>query len=200
MLLLFSAFGYTQQRGSLSGKVIDKSTGEPLINAEVIIKETGKGTATNEKGFYSFPSLPKGNYTIGYYYLGYQSISKKITVNGDTKQNISLAPEKQEIGEVVFTAKTIAHQKKEEAMPVTVIDLSNMRGTVSSVQDILVKTVGVTLRASGGVGSSSRISVRGLEGKRIGFFIDELPLSEQSDYIDINDIPVDMIDRIEIYT
>ena len=199
LLLLFSAFSYAQQRSSLSGKVIDKTTGEPLVNAEVIIKETGKGTATNEKGFYSLPSLPKGSYTVGYYYLGYQSVSKKITISGDTKQNIALSQEKQEIGEVVFSAKTIAHQKKEEAMPVTVIDLSNIRGTVSSVQDILVKTVGVTIRSSGGVGSSSRLSVRGLEGKRIGFFIDELPLSEQADYIDINDIPVDMIDRIEIY-
>ena len=182
----------------LSGRIVDKSTGEPLINAEIIIKETGKGTATNEKGFYSL-SLPKGSYTIGFYYLGYQSISKKITISGDTKQNIALTPEKQEIGEVVVTAKTIAHQKKEEAMPVTVIDLSNMRGTVSSVQDILVKTVGVTLRTSGGVGSSSRLSVRGLEGKRIGFFIDEVPMTDQTDYIDYNDIPVDMIDRIEIY-
>ena len=182
----------------LSGRIVDKSTGESLINAEIIIKETGKGTATNEKGFYSL-SVPKGSYTIGFYYLGYQSISKKITISGDTKQNIALTPEKQEIGEVVVTAKTIAHQKKEEAMPVTVIDLSNMRGTVSSVQDILVKTVGVTLRTSGGVGSSSRLSVRGLEGKRIGFFIDEVPMTDQTDYIDYNDIPVDMIDRIEIY-
>ena len=112
LLLLFSTFSYAQQKGSLSGKVIDKTTGEPLINAEVIIKETGKGTTTNEKGFYSLPSLPKGSYTIGYYYLGYQSVSKKITINGDAKQNISLTPQKQEIGEVVFTAKTIAHQKK----------------------------------------------------------------------------------------
>ena len=182
----------------LSGRIVDKSTGEPLINAEIIIKETGRGTATNEKGFYSL-SLSKGSYTIGFYYLGYQSISKKITISGDTKQNIALTPEKQEIEEVVVTAKTIAHQKKEEAMPVTVIDLSNMRGTVSSVQDILVKTVGVTLRTSGGVGSSSRLSVRGLEGKRIGFFIDEVPMTDQTDYIDYNDIPVDMIDRIEIY-
>ena len=71
-------------------------------------------------------------------------------------------------------------------MPVTVIDMSNLRGTISSVQDILLKTVGITLRSSGGVGSNSRISVRGLEGKRIGFFIDELPLGEQTDYIDIN--------------
>ena len=61
LLLLFSTFSYAQQKGSLSGKVIDKTTGEPLINAEVIIKETGKGTTTNEKGFYSLPSLPKSS-------------------------------------------------------------------------------------------------------------------------------------------
>ena len=60
LLLFFSTLSYAQQRGSLSGKVIDKTTGEPLVNAEVIIKETGKGTTTNEKGFYSLPSLPKG--------------------------------------------------------------------------------------------------------------------------------------------
>ena len=199
LFLLFSPSLIAQNKGVLSGKVLDKSTGEPLINAEIIIKDLNKGTTTDDKGFYQIHNLPLGSYTVSFYYLGYQSISKKINITGQTHLSVSLKEEKQEIGEMVFTAKTIAHQKKEEAMPVTVIDLSDMRGTVSSVQDILVKTVGVTIRSSGGVGGASRLSVRGLEGKRIGFFIDELPLSEQTDYIDINDIPVDMIDRIEIY-
>ena len=199
LFLLFSPSLIAQNKGVLSGKVLDKSTGGPLINAEIIIKSLNKGTTTDDKGFYQIHNLPLGSYIVSFYYLGYQSISKKINITEQTHLSVSLKEEKQEIGEMVFTAKTIAHQKKEEAMPVTVIDLSNMRGTVSSVQDILIKTVGVTIRSSGGVGSASRLSVRGLEGKRIGFFIDELPLSEQTDYIDINDIPVDMIDRIEIY-
>ena len=199
LFLLFSPTLIAQNKGVLSGKVLDKSTGEPLINAEIIIKDLNKGTTTDDKGFYQIHNLPLGSYTVSFYYLGHQSVSKRINITEQTHLSVSLKEEKQEIGEMVFTAKTIAHQKKEEAMPVTVIDLSNMRGTVSSVQDILIKTVGVTIRSSGGVGSSSRLSVRGLEGKRIGFFIDELPLSEQTDYIDINDIPVDMIDRIEIY-
>ena len=199
LFLLFSPTLIAQNKGVLSGKVLDKSTGEPLINAEIIIKDLNKGTTTDDKGFYQIHNLPLGSYTVSFYYLGYQSVSERINITEQTHLSASLKEEKQEIGEMVFTAKTIAHQKKEEAMPVTVIDLSNMRGTVSSVQDILIKTVGVTIRSSGGVGSSSRLSVRGLEGKRIGFFIDELPLSEQTDYIDINDIPVDMIDRIEIY-
>lgn len=199
LFLLFSPTLIAQNKGVLSGKVLDKSTGEPLINAEIIIKDSNKGTTTDDKGFYQIHNLPLGSYTVSFYYLGYQSVSKRINITEQTHLSVSLKEEKQEIGEMVFTTKTIAHQKKEEAMPVTVIDLSNMRGTVSSVQDILIKTVGVTIRSSGGVGSASRLSVRGLEGKRIGFFIDELPLSEQTDYIDINDIPVDMIDRIEIY-
>jgi len=199
LFLLFSPTLIAQNKGVLSGKVLDKNTGEPLINAEIIIKDLNKGTTTDDKGFYQIHNLPLGSYIVSFYYLGYQSISKKINITEQTHLSVSLKEEKQEIGEMVFTAKTIAHQKKEEAMPVTVIDLSNMRGTVSSVQDILIKTVGVTIRSSGGVGSASRLSVRGLEGKRIVFFIDELPLSEQTDYIDINDIPVDMIDRIEIY-
>ncbi|MCR5071834.1 MAG: TonB-dependent receptor, partial [Bacteroidales bacterium] len=88
---------------------------------------------------------------------------------------------------------------REQAMPVSVISMKQLQGTVSDIQGILAKTVGVTIRSTGGVGSASRLSVRGLEGKRIGFFIDEAPLNDQSDFLDLNDIPVDMIDRIEIY-
>jgi len=136
---------------------------------------------------------------VWFSFLGYQTFGKKISVKGQMRSDVSLKEQAEEISGVTVSGKSIAHQKKEQSMPVTVIDMSNLRGTVSSVQDILLKTVGITLRSSGGVGSSSRISVRGLEGKRIGFFIDELPLGEQTDYIDINDIPIDMIDRIEIY-
>ena len=95
--------------------------------------------------------------------------------------------------------KSEARKIREQAMPVTVYSMSQLQGTVNSVEDILTKTVGVTIRSQGAVGSASRISVRGLEGKRIGFFIDEVPMNDNSDFIDINDIPIDMIDRIEIY-
>ncbi|GJH40219.1 cell envelope biogenesis protein TonB [Capnocytophaga sp. HP1101] len=169
------------------------------MGADIYIKELKKGTSTDAQGHYHLKGIPEGNYTVRVSYLGYQTFSKKIIVNGKVYLDISLKEQAEEIGGITLSGKSIAHQKKEESMPITVIDMSSLRGTVSNVQDILVKTVGITLRTSGGVGSSSRISVRGLEGKRIGFFIDELPLSEQTDYIDINDIPVDMIDRIEIY-
>ena len=199
LLLLTTSSLWAQNTAELSGKITDKATQKPLIGTDIYLKELKKGTNADAQGNYHLKGIPEGNYTIIGSYLGYQTFSKKIYLKGQERLDISLKEQAEEIGGVTVSGKSIAHQKKEESMPVTVIDMSNMRGTVSNVQDILAKTVGVTLRTSGGVGSSSRISVRGLEGKRIGFFIDELPMSEQTDYLDINDIPVDMIDRIEIY-
>jgi len=199
LLLLFSLSISAQNTAELIGTVTDKVTHQPLIGADVYIKELNKGVSTDARGQYRLAHLPEGNYTVWFSFLGYQTFGKKISVKGQIRSDVSLKEQAEEIGEVTVSGKSVAHQKKEQSMPVTVIDMSNLRGTVSSVQDILLKTVGITLRSSGGVGSSSRISVRGLEGKRIGFFIDELPLGEQTDYIDINDIPIDMIDRIEIY-
>ena len=199
LVLLFSVSITAQNGYELMGTITDKATQKPLYQATIYIKELKKGTTTTAQGVYHFQHLPQGTYTVEFSYLGYRTYTKKIAVKGSTRFDVALKEETQEIAEVVLSAKSKAHLIKEQSMPVSVIDISSLRGTVSSVQDILAKTVGITLRTSGGVGSSSRISVRGLEGKRIGFFIDELPLSEQTDYIDINDIPVDMIDRIEIY-
>ena len=199
LLLLFNLSISAQNTAELIGTVTDKVTHQPLIGADVYIKELNKGVSTDARGQYRLTHLPEGNYTVWFSFLGYQTFGKKISVKGQVRSDVSLKEQAEEISGVTVSGKSIAHQKKEQSMPVTVIDMSNLRGTVSSVQDILLKTVGITLRSSGGVGSSSRISVRGLEGKRIGFFIDELPLGEQTDYIDINDIPIDMIDRIEIY-
>ena len=199
LLLLTTSSLWAQNTAELSGKITDKATQKPLIGADIYLKELKKGANADTQGNFHLKGIPEGNYTILCSYLGYQTFSKKIYLKGQERLDISLKEQAEEISGVTVSGKSIAHQKKEESMPVTVIDMSNMRGTVSNVQDILAKTVGVTLRTSGGVGSSSRISVRGLEGKRIGFFIDELPMTEQTDYLDINDIPIDMIDRIEIY-
>ena len=104
-----------------------------------------------------------------------------------------------EIKEAVVLGKSEARRIREQALPVTVINMKHLQGTVSDVESILARTVGVTIRSTGGVGSASRISLRGLEGKRIGFFIEDTPMTDQTDFIDLNDIPVDMIDRIEIF-
>ena len=187
--------------GRIAGVVIDASSKEPLSGATLYVEELKKTILTDEKGEYAVLDVPIGTYTIIVNYVGYTSKTQKIqaSVETDKKGIISLTAQSQSLKEVIVTAKNEARKIREQAMPVTVISMKQLQGTVSNVQDILSKTVGVTVHATGGEGSSSRISVRGLEGKRIGIFMDETPMNDQSDYVDINDIPTDMIDRIEIY-
>lgn len=87
---LFSAAQSTE-KFTISGYVKEDATGEISIGASVFLKEAGKGTTTNQYGFYSI-SLPKGNYTFIVSYLGYEDHIKQITLDKDLRINISIKP------------------------------------------------------------------------------------------------------------
>ena len=202
ILLCLSPMLWAQSnKGKYSVVVIDDNNEETLPGATLYIESLKKAAITDRNGEAFFSNLPEGTFVVKISYVGYKSINKNITIiyGKSPKVVIRLTREANSLQEVVITGKTEARLLREQAMPVSVISMQQLQGTVSNIQDVLAKTVGVTIRSSGGVGAASRISVRGLEGKRIGFFIDGSPMNDNSDFIDINDIPVEMINRIEIY-
>ncbi len=200
MLLCFCGVSISQT-AIIKGIVVDANNEEPLVGANIYVEQTKRGETTGNNGGFYINGLSAGSYDLTISYMGYHTQTEKVTLRaGETRKiTVRLKEEFKSLGEVTVTAKSEARRLREQAMPISVISMSQLQGTVNSVADILTKTVGVTLRSSGGVGGVSRVSVRGLEGKRIGFFIDGTPMNDNSDFIDINDIPVDMIDYIEIY-
>ena len=75
-LLLIITMGLTtvmiaQKTFTLSGYIKDADSGETLTGANIFVKDDpASGTTSNAYGFYSL-SLPPGDYTITYSYLGY---------------------------------------------------------------------------------------------------------------------------------
>ena len=70
--LFFSiAFGI-----SISGIVSDSTNGSPLIGANVILKGTSLGAATDTDGRFSINNIPLGEYTLSASYLGFKSFQK----------------------------------------------------------------------------------------------------------------------------
>ena len=112
----------------------------------------------------------------------------------DVKRDTTVA-----MKEVTVTARSEIRKLRESAMPISVIGQRQLQGTASNINDVLARTVGVTVRNTGGLGSASRISLRGLEGKRMGMYVDEVPMSQLSNFVALNDIPTNMIERIEVY-
>src|SRR5688572_11454842 len=92
-----------------------------------------------------------------------------------------------------------ARKVRNNVMPVTILTAKQMENRASNLNELLARQTGVQIRRTGGVGSDARISIRGLEGKRVQVFIDGNPLNTPDGSLGINDLPLQIIERIEIY-
>ncbi len=184
---------------SLSGKVFD-TDGNPLVGATVQISSLNKGAVTDDDGSYKIENLPKQELTVKATSVGFKEKSETVKLSQKSKTlDFRLTPESVKHSEIVVTGKSEAQVVRELPQAITVIDTKEIEGRVVTVSSLLNRAVGIKIRQAGGEGSATRVSVRGLEGKRIGFFIDGFPMSENSDFVDVDDIPVSLIKRIEVY-
>lgn len=124
ILILCPLAGFTQenQEFTLSGFIKDKKNGETLIGASVF--DTGNpsvGTITNHYGFYSI-TLPKGEYTIGFSYLGYAEVRVKVELTQNIQMNIDLQ-EGVVMQEVVISAEKEDRRKNVEGTQMGTIEL-----------------------------------------------------------------------------
>jgi len=91
ILLILLSFHLISQNVTLSGTIIDASSGEALISANVYQAESQSGTTTNTYGFYSY-TAPPGKWTLRYSYIGYQDSTVSLYVTKDTSVSIALSP------------------------------------------------------------------------------------------------------------
>src|SRR5665648_608792 len=101
LLVVLSLQGFAEMV-TLSGYLKDKKNGEGLIGATVYIPEIKTGVITNPYGFYSI-SVPEGNYSITFSFIGYQTQAPLIKLNGDRQLDIMLEEDTKEIGAVSYT-------------------------------------------------------------------------------------------------
>ena len=106
LILLFCSVNlFSQEKYTLSGTVKDLSDGEDLIGLTIFVKELpGTGTVSNVYGFYSL-TLPKGEYTIQYSFVGYKTQEYKIKFDQNIKKNIELGSDANELEVFEVTAE-----------------------------------------------------------------------------------------------
>ena len=63
-LLFITNIAFAQDRGSLSGKVIDKSTQKPIPNANIVLDGTQKGAIADSSGLFRITGIELKTYNI----------------------------------------------------------------------------------------------------------------------------------------
>lgn len=199
VLFLTAVDSYSQEIVSLTATVKDYQN-QVLIGAVVAVKETNKFSQVNNKGYYQLDHLNKGeNYTVVVNYLGYQTYEKKVEASKGLHLDIVLQPENYKLNEIKVTAKTKAQQVKQRAYNVSVVDATKLHSRSMDIGQALEKTSGVSVREQGGVGSKMNVFLNGYSGNQVKFFIDGIPMDNFGSAFQLNNIPVNLANRIEVY-
>lgn len=100
---LLTGYSYAQDY-TISGYITDTTNAETLIGAVVYDQNTSKAVASNPYGFYSL-TLPSGNYTITFSFLGYESAVREIALNSNLTINMKMQPLGMLLQEVVIESE-----------------------------------------------------------------------------------------------
>ena len=95
LLIFFSVFLLLKAnaQNSISGRIIDSKTKESLPGVNIVINELSLGTVSDNNGHYILKSLPKGTFLVSYSYVGYETVTKKINLQGNGLViNVALKP------------------------------------------------------------------------------------------------------------
>ena len=131
LLIGVCSLSLNAQNYTISGQLSDATNGEDLIGATVVVLElSGTGTVSNEYGFYSL-SLPTGNYTIKFQFIGFEPIEKTVELNQNINLNIELGESQSTLNEVVIKAE-------KENGNVTATEMSVTRVTPKDLEKIPV--------------------------------------------------------------
>ena len=136
------AQGNLSSGNSLTGKIAQEKTNEPIAGASVLIRSLHKGVTTNEAGVYQFPRLEEGNYTIEVSFTGYKKVILEVTVIGASLKNFVLTPSGNTLNEVVITGVSRATLIRENPISITNVSARAIERTIeSNIIDLLVKNV-----------------------------------------------------------
>ncbi len=162
--------------GSIAGKVIDKQSGEPLVGANVYLKGTTIGSATDDNGMY-YIKVDDGTYTLVCEYVGYAVQEVPIKVEGSVKHDFALT-------EFLFskTIEVIAERAKERMTPVafTNVDQEVMEARLGSrdIPLVLNTTPSVYSTQQGGGAGDARVNVRGFNQRNVAIMINGVPVND----------------------
>jgi iron complex outermembrane receptor protein len=96
-----------QPTGTVTGRITDADTGDPLPGVNVALEGTERGAATGAEGRFRLAGVPAGTYTLAVSFLGYTARRREITVErGQTiTADFALTPSNIELQEVEVTGR-----------------------------------------------------------------------------------------------
>ena len=192
LLFLFGTIIYAGTTGKIAGKISDKSTGEALIGANILIVGTTMGASSDIDGNYFILNIPPGEYQIKASVIGYSSFTiqkVRVSIDQTTKIDFELNPESIELGEVLVTAEKSIVRK----------DLTSTEETISgeNISMLPLEDVSAVVNLQAGVVDGH---FRGGRGNEVKYLIDGVPVNDVYSGQSSLSAEINSIEEIQVLT
>lgn len=178
VLMGFAVFA----QGTITGKVIDLDTNEPLPGASIGIKGTQVGAFTDMDGNFSV-SAPASEGTLVVSFIGYNTVEKAFNVPaGGTLSlgNIGVASNSTLLGDVKIVGVADVARDRKTPVAVSTIKASEIQEKLGSQEfpEILRGTPSVYVTKQGGGFGDARINIRGFDQRNTAVMINGVPVND----------------------
>lgn len=203
IFLLFLTISIYSQN-SLTGKVTDEHTGEPIPGVNVFVTGTLNGTATGVNGEFELTGIENETYKILFSHIAYKDL--EIELDFPLNENfieIELEEEAEETDEIVVNATRSSRTIENEPTRVEVIAGEEIDEKISmdpsNISMMLNESTGIQVQQTSAASANNTFRIQGLEGRFTQLLKDGFPLySGFSGSLSIVQVPPLDLKQIEI--
>jgi TonB-dependent receptor len=205
LMIVGASLAYAQ--GTVTGKILDTADRSPLWGAMVMVEGKAVGTTSNGDGEYRLPGLPAGSTRLVFRYLGYETVTRTVTIPDKDVVTIDVAMRVSAIeGEEVTVTGQLRGQMEAVNQQVTATTITNVvsRDRIQELPDnnaaeAVGRLPGVSVERDAGEGT--KVIMRGLSAKYNPITIEgqKIPATDAADRsVDLSMISSDMLAGIEV--
>jgi iron complex outermembrane recepter protein len=167
---------------SITGKISNQQTNEPLAGAHILLDNNYKTTVSSSSGQFIISGLKTSSYQIRVSFVGFETYSTEINLVHDTTLQILLKPSAIMGSEVIVTATRAGENSPTTYSTITQKEIAKVN--LGQDMPFLLQTspsVVTTSDAGTGIGYSS-LRIRGTDLTRINVTIDGIPLNDSESH------------------
>ena len=201
LMFFFYSYGFSQ---IIEGKITDQSTGEPLVGAAVLIKNTNTGCVSDFQGYYTIDisKIDFDKIEIIVSFLGFNDFEQQVFIknNKDIKFNILLEESLFNLDQVVVTGTRTKRLLKNTPVTTQVVSFKQIQNVGGAdISEALKEVTGVVIQSNSFNNGVSSIELQGLNSEHILVLVDGMKMiGRVNGELDISRISPSDIERIEI--
>ena len=165
---------------SVSGKITDQATGQPLAGATIILQslQNKPSTVSTATGSYEFANIKAGSYVLRVSYVGYLAANKTLNLSANSTFNIGLAPAGLTTDEITVSAIRASAKSPTAFTNLKKADIEK-NNLGQDLPYLLNQTPSIVTSSDAGTGIGyTSMRIRGSDGTRINVTVNGIPLND----------------------